>query len=295
MKRGLRALVPLVVVTVLASLPTVGQSSAAEPDADQVVYIDSEGWWHVPRSGQADYTFRVFDQFFEQMFPPPSVGIPYLGDWDGDGFDTPAITWTVGQTNSFSLVNSLPADGEEIDQPDMTVTISDWFLAQEATGLFFGDWNGAGEDTFGVYELGLENIALFGGVAAGDRETETNRFWFGIGSVIDNVGDIVLAGDWDGDGTDTLAVYRKQEAKFYYSNTNPPLPAGAVAPTDGEFWFGIVGDSPVVGDWDGDGIDTVGVIRGPTVYLRNSLDTGFADESFAIGEFTARVGHLDVP
>jgi hypothetical protein len=40
-----------------------------------------------------------------------------------------------------------------------------------------------------------------------------------------------------------------------------------------------------MGDWDGDGIDTPGIFRGSntTVYLRNSNNTGNADESYSWG------------
>ena len=51
------------------------------------------------------------------------------------------------------------------------------------------------------------------------------------------------------------------------------------------FIFGIPGDTPFVGDFDGDGIDTVGLYRASTglVYLRDSLTEGAADHSFALG------------
>ncbi|MDH3398982.1 MAG: hypothetical protein OEM81_14305, partial [Acidimicrobiia bacterium] len=51
------------------------------------------------------------------------------------------------------------------------------------------------------------------------------------------------------------------------------------------FYYGIPGDIPLFGDWDCDGIDTVGMYR-PTsgfVYLRNSNDFGVADLDFFFG------------
>ena len=38
--------------------------------------------------------------------------------------------------------------------------------------------------------------------------------------------------------------------------------------------YGQAGDPPVVGDWDGDGIDTVGFSRNEAFYLRSSNTTG---------------------
>jgi hypothetical protein len=47
--------------------------------------------------------------------------------------------------------------------------------------------------------------------------------------------------------------------------------------------YGIPGDKPLVGDWDNNGTDTIGVYRGNTFYLRNSNSVGFADMVFSLG------------
>ena len=60
--------------------------------------------------------------------------------------------------------------------------------------------------------------------------------------------------------------------------------------------FGDPGDIPIVGDWNGDGIDTIGVVRGNTWYLRNSNTTGVADVTFTFGDAgdrPSRVGTVD--
>ena len=88
-------------------------------------------------------------------------------------------------------------------------------------------------------------------------------------------GDLPITGDWDGDGIDTIGVYR--DGVFYLRNSNTSGYADVVVP------FGIQGDVPVAGDWDGDGIDTIGVYRGGVFYLRNSNTSGFADLAFAYG------------
>jgi peptidoglycan/xylan/chitin deacetylase (PgdA/CDA1 family) len=50
-----------------------------------------------------------------------------------------------------------------------------------------------------------------------------------------------------------------------------------------KFTFGIAGDMPISGDWDGNGTNTPGVVRGRTWYLRNSNTSGGADISFIYG------------
>ncbi|MGI9648505.1 MAG: hypothetical protein ACR2OI_08305, partial [Acidimicrobiia bacterium] len=51
------------------------------------------------------------------------------------------------------------------------------------------------------------------------------------------------------------------------------------------FYFGVPGDTPLLGDWDCDGIDTVALYRESTgfVYLRNSNDFGVGQNSFFFG------------
>ena len=43
-------------------------------------------------------------------------------------------------------------------------------------------------------------------------------------------------------------------------------------------------DRFVVGDWNADGIDSVGVYRAPEVLLKDSNETGPADRTYIFGE-----------
>ena len=49
------------------------------------------------------------------------------------------------------------------------------------------------------------------------------------------------------------------------------------------FTYGQAGDLPLVGDWNGDGIDSIGVRRGNTFYLRDSLSGGPANRVATFG------------
>ncbi len=88
-------------------------------------------------------------------------------------------------------------------------------------------------------------------------------------------GDYPVVGDWDGNGTVTIGVYRN--ATFYLRNENTIGFATIV------FDFGQSGDQPIAGDWNGDGVDTVGVYRNGTVFLRNNNTEGLPDISFGLG------------
>jgi V8-like Glu-specific endopeptidase len=88
-------------------------------------------------------------------------------------------------------------------------------------------------------------------------------------------GDYPVAGDWNGDGIDTIGVYRN--GTFFLRNSNTNGIANLA------FSFGAAGDQPVVGDWNGDGVDTIGVFRNGTFFLRNSNSSGSADLIFSLG------------
>lgn len=84
-------------------------------------------------------------------------------------------------------------------------------------------------------------------------------------------GDIGVTGDWDGNGTQTLGVFRPSTGTWYLRNA-----AGGGTADIPEIKFAMPGDQPVVGDWDGDGIDDIGVFRASTGtwYLRESSRGG---------------------
>jgi hypothetical protein len=105
------------------------------------------------------------------------------------------------------------------------------------------------------------------------------RFFFG------NPSDIPLAGDFNGDGCDTLSIYRPSNQTFYIVNELGQN-EGGLGPAEFSFVFGNPGDKPFTGDFDGDGITEVGLHRESTgfVYYRNTLTTGNAENSFFFGD-----------
>ena len=56
--------------------------------------------------------------------------------------------------------------------------------------------------------------------------------------------------------------------------------------TDSKFRYGRSTDAPLLGDWDNDGVATIGIKRGNNFYLRNVNSTGPHDISFNFGKTT---------
>jgi PKD repeat protein len=91
--------------------------------------------------------------------------------------------------------------------------------------------------------------------------------FFGYGQT----GDMQLAGDWNGDGTDTVGIYRTDPYRgaFYLASSNIAGGGNVNA-----FNYGMAGDVPVAGDWNGDGTDTVGIFRNGAFFLASSNENG---------------------
>ena len=109
-------------------------------------------------------------------------------------------------------------------------------------------------------------------------------FFFG------NPGDFPISGDFDNDGCDTVSIYRPTQQQFYVINDLGSKDGGLGA-AEYSFQFGNSGDKPFVGDFNGDGIDTVGLHRESTglVYFRDANTTGTADSQFIYGDPGDRV------
>ena len=61
------------------------------------------------------------------------------------------------------------------------------------------------------------------------------------------------------------------------------LPVGDVASTAGSFSVGEV-EGLTIGDWDGDGIDSVGFVDAGAVRLKNTNDSGPPDITYEWGQ-----------
>lgn len=150
-----------------------------------------------------------------------------------------------------------------------------FFFGNPGDEAMMGDWDCDGVATPGLYRRADGYVYLRNSSSQGVADA---RFFFG------NPGDRPLAGDFDGDGCDTVSVWRPQEARAFIINRLGRGDEG-LGPADHSYVFGVSGDEPFVGDFDGDGADTVGLHRASTgfVYLRNLQSTGNAHAEYYFG------------
>jgi hypothetical protein len=209
--------------------------------------------------------------------PPFAYGSPTseprMGDWDGDARDTVGVVAVDPSTNFlvWFLRNSNTPGA-----PDITP------FAYGGVGSFavvVGDWDGDGKDTVGVVEVDPSTNFLVWKLRNSNTPgaPDVTPFAYGgVGSVA------VVVGDWDGDGKDTIGVVELDPStNFLVWKLRNTLTPGA--PDVTPFAYGGVGSQVVVGDWDGDGKDTVGVVEtDPSTNflvwkLRNTLTPGAPD------------------
>jgi len=145
-----------------------------------------------------------------------------------------------------------------------------WGMPSQAV---VGDFDGDGLDTVAKFDLGAMEVHLatvndtdeFGrngtkiSLTDFPRQTEVSPIY-------------AVAGDWNGDGVDGLAIYHPATNTFYLrgtASTGSPeyrvvLPTGRGFPQGGK---------PVAGDFDGDGDDELGLVADGTAYLSADIES----------------------
>ena len=169
-----------------------------------------------------------------------------------------------------------------------------------------GDWDGNGTDTLGLYDPATSTFYLRNTTCLqGPNDMGYADVTFVYGKA--GAGWIPIAGDWNGDGKDTIGLYDPATSTFYLRNTTSLQGPNDKGYADVTFAYGAAGAGwiPIAGDWNGDGKDTIGLYNPATstFYLRNTTslqgpnDKGYADVTFFFGSaqagFFGSTGRLD--
>ncbi len=242
-------------------LPTAGLDTPG-------LYDSATAGFHLKNShaqgGGADVVFS---------YGPANAGwLPLVGDWDGDGTDTAGLYDP--STAAFHLKNSnVPGGGAD--------AVFRFGPAGAGWQPLVGDFDGDGTDTVGLYDP----------ATAGFHLKNTNSQGGGADVVFvygprGNRGWTALMGDFNNDGVDTAGLYDPKAAGFHLKNSNTTGGGADITP----FSYGPAnaGWRPLVGDWNADGTDTIGLYapNNGGFYLKNTnanIPGSGADISFSYG------------
>jgi hypothetical protein len=102
--------------------------------------------------------------------------------------------------------------------------------------------------------------------------------------------DQAVAGDWTGNGKARVGVFRPSTGQWFLDNGNNVWEGCGIDLC--ACCFGMEGDRAAVGDWDGNGIDDIGVFRPST--LRWYVDmNGNRVWNAGVDQITGLFGHAD--
>lgn len=172
--------------------PVVGDWNG---DGVDTIGVVRNGVWYLRNTndtGPADITFGYGD-------PGDS---PFAGDWDGNGIDTPGLYRR--SDGRVYLRNSNSTGVADID----------FFFGVPFDLPVPGDFNGNGRDTVSLYRPSEQKFYIINELGSDGGGLGAAEYSFQYGAP----GDQPLAGDYDGNGFDSVGIYRS--GTFYLRNSN---------------------------------------------------------------------------
>ncbi len=255
---------PTPIYLVVAADDYTGDSAS-----DIGVYNPASGDWQIHNSGTFTFGGGTYD-------------VPVPGDYNGDGvadlayFDRSLALWYAQSGSGGASIYDGEAWGSNGDIPvpgdysgDGTTDLAVW---RPSTGYWYV------RDVTAV-RYGYEGIIPVPGDYTGDGVTNiayvdqvnySTWRWFVYGVAGSRAwgltDDIATPGVFGGVGYTDLAAYRPSTGRWWYRRRDG-------TGTGSVLWGGQVGDVPVVGDFDGDGIVDATIFRSPDQWLIRNVGT----------------------
>ncbi len=242
----------------LARLPEVTSTRATvAPRSVPAAANVAKGRWIVMSDGRGRNAATLVQL-------PPASGVPLMGDWNGDGIDTPGR-----YDNGQWFVTSA-----SVGKPE--------WQSQGSFGGEAGDIPVVGNiDTDRTDDIGVYRAGTWLWQRANGQPSPPMSF--GV------AGDLPVVGDWDGDGTDDIGVVRGTTWYLMVTGTQRASARKFLRKDVGkgvtitrypsahkamlQFSLGGPGDLPVVGDWNRDGRWDPGFVQNRAVWqLSAGLD-----------------------
>ncbi len=235
--------------TASSLVPDAGPECVSAP-CDTIGYVDAGGLWTLADRPRYEATGTEF------FYGNPN-DVPFMGDWNCDGTDTPGL---YRRSDGFVYLRNANTQG---------VADREFYFGNPSDEPLVGDFNGDGCDTVSVFRPSEHRIYVVNALGADQQGLGEADYSFSFG----DYGDVPFVGDFDGDGEDEVAVHRPSSGQVFLTWD---LEAG---PADAVFSFGERADVLLAGDWDGDGVDTLAAYRESegNWYIRSVNGPGPAD------------------
>ena len=199
------------------------------------IYRPSNGLFILDSNG--DQQFDAGDAIYNLGVGTQAGDVPVVGDWNGDGRTKVGLF-----RQGFSWI--LDYNGNGVFEQGIDKTYA--FGGQAGDVPVVGDWTGTGTSKIGLVRQGFFWILDANGNGTFDGTGTGQDLAFPFGGV---AGDRPVVGDWNGDGTSKVGVFRQGFFWVLDANGNHQLD-GTGPGQDLAFAFGgISGDMPVVGKW----------------------------------------------
>jgi hypothetical protein len=133
-----------------------------------------------------------------------------------------------------------------------------------------GDWTGSGTAKIGIMRCPASGVCTWY-LDIGNRHTydpaTVGTYLFGL------PGDTPVVSNWSGIAqvapVDNIGVFRCPASgvctwivdSLGITGVSTVVPVGAFSPSDAQYFFGLTGDTPVIGNWSGTGQKRIGIFR----------------------------------
>jgi Divergent InlB B-repeat domain len=229
------------------------------------IYRPSTGEWLLDLSGNAAWDDCETDLCVQNFTAP--AALPLVGAWDATGLSQLGLySPETGQWYLDKNTNET-WEGCEVD-------LCGGPLGEQGDIPVVGKWLSDGNNRLGIYrpDTGYWYLDEGSDGSLGSCRRDQCAYL----SVYVN-GDLPVVGDWNGDGTTKLGLFRPSTGQWFLdSDGNKSW--NSCANDRCVDAFGSPGDRPVVGDWNGSGKSSIGIFRpGTSEWFLDFNDNGTWD------------------
>lgn len=246
----------LVAAGVFGAIGGCKEPTQTHPDSAGIGVVDPrQGLWYLRDPLTGDTTSFYFGN-------PGDV--PFMGDWNGDGIDTPGL---YRQSDGYVYLRNTNTQG---------IADVSFFFGNPGDVPVPGDFDGDGYDSVSIYRPSEARFYVINKLGSRDAGLGKAEIDFAFG----DFGDVPIAGRLGAAIKDTVGIHRKTTGLIAFA-TNPVS----------SLWFGNPGDQVLVAPFGGTG-EAIGVYRPATSVFHLRSTMSLTSKAHVIGY--GHPGHLPI-